>query len=138
MRIPPHMNLEGIKLGLCGLPQVPTLRAVPSILCLTTPSPPVMLSYVSISALLILVAGGSAGSCRNTANLTATFGLGLSPGAKILLQNDPNAADETTQRYTTWAEPTFNRTIKPATEADVQYIVGLIHRHALSMLSGVR
>jgi hypothetical protein len=108
---------------------------VPSVLY---PTPTVMLPYVSISALLILVAGGSAGSCYDTANLTATFGPGLSPGAEIFLPSDPNAANETTQRYTTWAEPTFIGTIKPATEADVQYIVGLIYCYALLMLSGIR
>jgi len=82
-----------------------------------------MLPTLSISALLILAARASI--CGAT-NLTAEFASGLSLGAEIFLPNDPNAANKTTQRYTTWAEPTFLGTIKPATEGDVKYIVSLL------------
>lgn len=64
----------------------------------------------------------------STINITALFGPSLSPAAQIVLCSDAHYTEEITQRWTTHGAPSFLGAIKPATEVDVQNIVGLRHR----------
>ena len=58
-------------------------------------------------------------------NYTSIFANGLSAGASIWYPGQAGYNDSTVQRWTHWDEPTFAVTIKPATDQDVQYIVGV-------------
>lgn len=58
-------------------------------------------------------------------NLTALFGPSLSPDAQIFLPTDTNFTAQLTQRWTDYNAPSYIGAIKPATEADVQNIVGI-------------
>jgi hypothetical protein len=56
-------------------------------------------------------------------NYTSIFASGLSSGASIHYTSDADYNTTTIQPWSYWAEPTYSVTIKPATDADVQYIV---------------
>lgn len=58
-------------------------------------------------------------------NLTALFGPSLSADAQILLPTDTNFTAKLTQRWTDYNAPSYIGAIKPATEADIQNIVGI-------------
>lgn len=73
-------------------------------------------TYFAVLALSCTVANA-------VANLTALFGPGLSPGAKIYSASTANYTQDVTQRWTLHDAPTYIGAIKPATEADVQNIV---------------
>lgn len=60
----------------------------------------------------------------NGVNYTSIFASGLSPGASIHFPSQADYNTTTVQRWSTWDEPTFAVTIKPAIDSDVQYIVG--------------
>lgn len=59
----------------------------------------------------------------NGVNYTSIFNSGLSPGASIHFPSQADYNTTTVQRWSTWDEPTFAVTIKPAIGSDVQYIV---------------
>ena len=58
-------------------------------------------------------------------NLTALFGPSLSPSAQIILPTDTDFSDRLTQRWTDYNAPSYIGAIKPATEADIQNVVGI-------------
>ena len=60
----------------------------------------------------------------NGVNYTSIFASGLSPGASIHFPTQADYNTTTIQRWSTWDEPTFAVTIKPAIESDIQYLVG--------------
>lgn len=49
--------------------------------------------------------------------------LGLSPESQIVWSSDANFKNATTQRYTDYKPPTYQASIIPASETDVQKIV---------------
>ena len=71
-------------------------------------------------ALPILVGPAFALSGQQIENDLQTF---LSPEASFYLPSDPNYKMETTQRWTTYSEPSYVISVKPSTEQDVQSIV---------------
>lgn len=77
----------------------------------------------------VLVVAALSATASAAANLTAIFGGHLSSGAQILYPTSPNYTTQVQQRWTTWDQPSFIGTIKPATEGDVQTIVrrSLVH-----------
>lgn len=62
-------------------------------------------------------------SIQERTTITQTFQSSLSEKAKIVLASDPGYANETTQRWTVYEEPTYVAAIVPATASDVQNIV---------------
>ena len=59
----------------------------------------------------------------NGVNYTSIFAPGLSSGASIWYPGQADYNTSTVQRATLFDPPTFAVTIKPAIDADVQYIV---------------
>lgn len=59
----------------------------------------------------------------NGVNYTSIFAPGLSSGASIHYLSQADYNTTTVQRWSTWDEPTFSVTIKPATDEDIQYII---------------
>jgi hypothetical protein len=58
------------------------------------------------------------------ANYTGLFAPGLSSGASIHYTTDSDYNTSVVQPWSFWSQPTYSVAIKPATVADVQYIVG--------------
>lgn len=56
-------------------------------------------------------------------NITQSFKDSLSASAEIFFPSDPDFANETTQRWTVYDEPTYVAAIVPASSSDVQNIV---------------
>ena len=58
--------------------------------------------------------------------IAAYFRESLSPGAEVYLPNESNFTQENyiTQRWNVYSEPTYAVAVKPATEGDIQKIVG--------------
>ncbi|KAK3945061.1 hypothetical protein QBC46DRAFT_336908 [Diplogelasinospora grovesii] len=87
---------------------------------------------------LALAAGlplSNALSIQERANITQTFQSSFSPGTKIYLASDPNFANETTQRWTVYEEPTYAAAIIPALASDVQTIVKIAGRYGIPFLA---
>lgn len=77
-------------------------------------------SMVSSSSMLQAVLAAQ----QTSHNITALFGPSLSPGAEILLPEQPDFYGQLQQRWTDYNAPRYSiGAIKPATEADVQHIV---------------
>jgi hypothetical protein len=57
------------------------------------------------------------------ANYTALFAPGLSSNASIHYTTDTDYNTSVVQPWSFWSQPTYSVAIKPATVADVQYIV---------------
>lgn len=75
---------------------------------------------LALSACLPL---SNAFSIQERTNITETLRSRLSPGTEIFLPSDPDYANETTQRWTVYEEPTYAAAIVPAIASDVQEIV---------------
>jgi len=71
----------------------------------------------------------------NAVNYTAIFSSGLSPGASIHFPNQTDYNTTTVQRWSTWEQPTFAVTIKPAIDSDVQYIIKAANQNNLSFFA---
>jgi hypothetical protein len=83
-------------------------------------------NIVILSALPLLASAAStSGSWGGGVNYSKIFGGGLSTNASIHYPGQSDYNTTTVQRWSTWAEPIFAVTIKPATDEDVQYIVSL-------------
>ncbi|KAK3324866.1 hypothetical protein B0H66DRAFT_472065 [Apodospora peruviana] len=77
---------------------------------------------------LLALQAAAAAAWPHSSNLTGTFASGLSPGASVYLPSDPEYETQITQRWSTWDEPTYVVAIKPATVADIQFIVKTANR----------
>jgi hypothetical protein len=80
--------------------------------------------YAAVLAIFPLLAAARSTSSTRSANVNYSriFG-GLSANASIHYPGQADYNTTTVQRWSTWDEPTFAVTIKPATDEDVQYIV---------------
>lgn len=83
-----------------------------------------MISSNSLTlALTACLSLSNALSIQERTAITQAFQGNLSAGTKIFLPSDPDYANETTQRWTVYEEPTYAAAIVPATASDVQNIV---------------
>ncbi|CAF9941040.1 hypothetical protein IMSHALPRED_002404 [Imshaugia aleurites] len=74
-------------------------------------------------------------SIQERTTITQTFQSSLSNKSKIVLASDPDYANETTQRWTVYDEPTYTAAIIPATASDVQNIVKIAGRLGIPFLA---
>jgi hypothetical protein len=83
-----------------------------------------MLSLTTtILALIAYLSISNAYSIEKRLDITQAFKSGLTRGTQIYLPSQPNYANETTQRWTEYEEPTYVAAIKPANANDVRAIV---------------
>lgn len=61
------------------------------------------------------------------------FTQSLTSESEVFLPTDGNYSVETTQRWTTYKEPTYIVAVKPATESDIQSVVRLIAKAAQTL-----
>jgi hypothetical protein len=71
------------------------------------------------------------------ANYTGLFAPGLSSNASIHYTTDRDYNTSVTQPWSFWSQPTYSVSIKPATVADVQYIVGSPARRVVTIAKAV-
>ncbi|CAN8102492.1 unnamed protein product [Discula destructiva] len=86
-------------------------------------------------ALAVCFSLSNALSISERTSITQTFRSSLSPQSKIFLASDPNYANETTQRWTVYEEPTYSAAIIPATASDVQTIVKVASQWGIPFLA---
>ncbi|EAU36716.1 conserved hypothetical protein [Aspergillus terreus NIH2624] len=84
---------------------------------------------------LVASAASTSGNWGGGVNYSKIFGGGLSANASIHYPGQPDYNTTTVQRWSTWAEPTFAVTIKPATDEDVQYIIRTANKYNLTFLA---
>ncbi|CAI7668893.1 unnamed protein product [Penicillium manginii] len=92
--------------------------------------------YAAVLAIFPLLAAARSTSSTRSANVNYSriFG-GLSANASIHYPGQADYNTTTVQRWSTWDEPTFAVTIKPATDEDVQYIIKTANHHNLSFFA---
>ncbi|KAF2204952.1 FAD-binding domain-containing protein [Delitschia confertaspora ATCC 74209] len=95
-----------------------------------------MHSYLAafVAGFPLLATAQSLFDARST-NYTAIFASGLSSGASIHFPNQPDYNTSIVQRYSTWDQPDFFVTIKPATDQDVQYVIKTANRYNIPFLA---
>ncbi|KAK5656801.1 hypothetical protein OQA88_4349 [Cercophora sp. LCS_1] len=98
-----------------------------------------MSSYIAafLAAFPLLATASPAFDLRSQGdvNYTAIFAQGLSPGATLHFPSQPDYNTSVIQRWSTWAEPTFAVTIKPAVVADIQFIIKTANQYRLPFLA---
>ncbi|ROV92439.1 hypothetical protein VPNG_09576 [Cytospora leucostoma] len=86
-------------------------------------------------ALSVCLPLSNAFSIQERSNITQTLRSSLSAGTEIFLPSDPDYANETTQRWTVYEEPTYVAAIVPAIASDVQEIVKIAGRWGIPFLA---